>query len=395
MLTGFRARFGRDATRIVRAPGRVNLVGEHVDYAGLPVLPVALGRSVWIASRPAADDRVRVHSLDPAFPAREFQVAPDIPPSGGGDWGDYVKAAAVEVAAAYGVRRGADLLVTADLQAAAGLSSSSALVVASALALLAGSGIAAGRLDLAERLAEAERYVGTRGGGMDQAVCLGARFGHAARISFDPLRIAHLRVPPDWRLVVAFSLAPARKSAGARERYNRLRSEVEAATAALAGRLGLESLPATAAALLAAAGRDAVREALGADPPVQGAGGFRHVLAESARVAEAEEALRDRDIARFGRLMDASHASLRDGLGVSTPELDAIVEIAREAGAAGARLTGAGMGGSAVALCSAARAADVRAALAERFYAGRVSGRAVEDVLFEAVPGAGARVRRL
>jgi len=373
----------------------VNLIGEHVDYAGLPVLPMALQRSVRIAIRGRDDDRVRVATLDAAYPPREFRIGVKVPPYEAGDWGNYVKAAAVEAARTYGSSEGLDALLVSDVPVAAGLSSSAALVIASGLAFLHVAGIAFDRLELADRMAEAERYVGTRGGGMDQAISLCAKEGHASRIEFEPVRVTHVPVPGDWRFVVAFSLETARKSAEVRDAYNRRRDAVVGALAPVARRLGRPPGTTRYPDLLAEHEPGELVEAASGVLGAEELARFRHVVTEAARTRAAEAALRAGDAAAFGRLMDASHESLREDFEVSTEALDAIVATAREAGAAGARLTGAGMGGCAVALCRADRADAVREALAGSFYAQRSWTGDLSDHLFIAVPSAGASIRRL
>src|SRR5262245_50531180 len=166
----FRAHFGDPTgTRVARAPGRVNLIGEHIDYNDLPVLPMALQRDVALLCRPRADAVVRLANVDERFAPRGFEVSRAIEPFARGDWGNYSKAAAQALARDLGIARGMDAVVSATLPAAAGLSSSAALVVASALAILAANERELDPLALAELCADAERYVGTRSGGMDQA----------------------------------------------------------------------------------------------------------------------------------------------------------------------------------------------------------------------------------
>ena len=201
---------------VVRAPGRANLIGEHIDYNDLSVLPMAIDRCIVLMARPRPDRTVRIHNVDPRFDSLTFELSDAITPASQGDWGNYVRAAAQAVCQDHPGVRGMDAVVGSDLPAAAGLSSSSALVVASALALLHAGDLPIDREALMGRLAEAERYVGLRGGGMDQAICLGGRAGTAARIQFDPLALKTVDIPPEWRFVVASSLVPARKSAEAR-----------------------------------------------------------------------------------------------------------------------------------------------------------------------------------
>jgi galactokinase len=383
------------ATHLVQAPGRVNLMGDHIDYNGLPVLPIAIQRRVFLLYRERDDATVRLVNADERYPAREFVLSETIEPSPEGDWSNYVKAAARALAQRFDVRRGFDAAVGSDIPTAAGLSSSSALVVAGALAVLHVNEIWVDRMELAELLAAAEHYVGTRGGGMDQAICLAARRHSASRIDFGPLRLTAHPIPPEWHFVVAFSLMPAEKSGVARETYNTRVRECREALTRVAEALGLtgrvDSYPALmaerpVAALIETA--DAVLE----DPLARR---FRHVLTEAERVRRAERALLAYDLRGFGRLMSDSHHSLRDDFEVSRPELDELVDISTRAGAAGARLTGAGLGGCIIALCPVVRAPRVLDALARRYYAERGAQEPLEQILFVAEPSGGASVAPL
>lgn len=345
----FEDRFpGHPPAFLVRAPGRVNLIGEHTDYNGLPVFPMALHRAVTITLRPREDELVRLKNLDPSFPPREFEIADRIEPSADGDWVNYAKAAAQALAGRFQIRRGFDGLVESAVPHAAGLASSSALVVASALAILAANEIEPDRIELMDLCARAERYVGTHSGGMDQAICFGALPGNAALIEFDPLRLRQTPIPPDWRFVVANSFVEAKKSGAARKAYN---SRVEECRQALAY---LDPDAKSFADLLLRVPAARVL-ALAADLPDMLHRRVRHLVTEAGRVEDARVAMIEHDFERFGRAMDASHASLRDDYEVSTRELDGLVEAAREHGAAGARLTGAGFGGCVVALCKGPR----------------------------------------
>jgi galactokinase len=389
----FAARFGGRHQGVARAPGRVNLIGEHIDYHELPVLPMALTRSVRLAFRARDDDRVVVVNEATPLGERSFVLSDEPLPGPQGDWGNYLLAAA-GVARAFGVRRGLDAVLSSDLPAAAGLSSSSALVVGTAMALLSASEIEVPRLELAAALARGERFVGTEGGGMDQAVSVGARSGHALRIDFAPLRWRAVPWPADWRVVVAHSGVTAEKSAGAQQAYNRRRSESEEARLAVVRGLGPGGPEADDAGYRTLLATYAPAELLDAGGRVLDEvhlRRFRHVVTEAARVEQAEVALRAGDIARLGALLVASHASLRDDYEVSHPRLDALVEAALAAGAKGARLTGAGFGGCVVALTDATAAAAVRTAV----------GRALEGLgvppasalVFVADPSSGAEVR--
>jgi galactokinase len=281
------------------APARVNLIGEHIDYHGLDVLPIAIRRGIRVRFAVRPDRRIQARSLGP-WGSRGFEWTRDLAPAAPGDWENYLRAAAKTVAERWGIGAGIDAEIESDVPPAAGLSSSSALFVAFTLALLAANGWRAEFADLMEILPEGERFVGTRGGAMDHAALLGSRTGYASRISFEPLRLQHIPVPPDWAFLVAHSLRTAEKSAGVREVYNARRL---AGTTAL-GKLGLATY------------RD-VRTAAALDglAPEERAS-FLHVTSEARRVALAVEAMERGDAVRFGGLLLESHQSLRDGLRV-------------------------------------------------------------------------------
>jgi galactokinase len=371
----------------------VNLMGDHIDYNGLSVLPMALQRRVSVLYRERDDANVRVATTAQGYAACEFKLSRTIKPYKAGDWGNYAKAAVQGLVERFEIRRGFDAVVHSDIPEAAGLSSSSALVVAFALAVLhANDHEEAERLELAELLAEAEHYVGTRGGGMDQAICLAARRQSASRIDFNPLRLTAHPIAPEWNFIIAFSLVRAEKSGPARETYNMRTRECREALRRVTEALGVAEKVDSYPALMR---RRRVRELLrAAGPALDGTlmHRFRHVVTEAERVNKAAEALAAYDLRGFGRLMTASHTSLRDDFEVSSPELDELVDIATHAGAAGARLTGAGLGGCVVALCPQERVDKVMKRLKNRFYDCREYDGPLEDILFVAAPSGGAEV---
>ncbi len=379
----------------MRAPGRVNLMGDHIDYNGLSVLPMALQRHVSVLYRERDDATVRIASTDPQYPPREFVLSLSIDPFEGGDWGNYAKAAGQALAQSFNIERGFDAVVHSDIPVAAGLSSSSALVVANTLAMLHANDVWTNRMELAELLAEAEHYVGTRGGGMDQAICLAARNHSASRIDFHPLRLTAHLIPPEWNFIVAFSLVRAEKSGVARDTYNARTRECREALERVIEAEGLAGRVDSYAALMAEYRPAALLRSASETLDDSLMRRFRHVVTEAARVRRAEKALAAYDLRGFGHLMSESHRSLRDDFEVSCPELDELVEIAEHAGAAGARLTGAGLGGCVVALCSDKRTKKVRKALADRYYAKRPIEGNLEDQLFVAEPSGGASVTAL
>jgi galactokinase len=434
LVRAFHTRFGRRAEVAVRAPARVNIIGEHTDYNGLPVLPMAIERQVLIAAARRDDRRVQLENCDARFGPRNYQLQAGIRRFAAGDWGNYHKAAAQGLLAAIGpdVLRGGDFLVSGDIPPGAGLSSSSALVVGSALAVLAINDRSLPPLQLAELTATAERYVGTQSGGMDQAVCLLAEAGHALRIDFDPLGARPVALPPGYRIVVCHSLVEAEKSGAARAAYNSRVAECRLACRVLDCLLGtslprpltafgdlrrlfpdrsladfvavLESaLPARPMRLEEIAARVALPiehlAALVGDTSHAGATyalvqRARHVLTEAERVEQAEAALAAGDWLELSGLINASHASCRDDFGVSGPALEALVAAGRAAGATGARLTGAGFGGCTINLVPSADASLFTTLIERSFYKNRPVARR-GDHCFPVSPCPGASVMRI
>ena len=392
----FTQHFGPIAPRYVtRAPGRVNLIGEHTDYNGLPVFPMTIQRGIEVYFALRDDPTVRLANADRQFPPSTFEVSTEIAPDGPGAWANYAKAAAQALARRHGGLHGVDAVVNSDLPIAAGLSSSSALTVAWALTLLRSNDLEMESLDLMDLVAKGERYVGTHGGGMDQAVCIGGRANTALKIDFEPLRLTPTTVPKEWRFVVASSMVRAEKSGAARDAYNRRVDEcgkaIEAVAHGLKEAAGVASYP----ALLERWDLETLLEAadkLLSDPIRKR---FRHVVSEAGRVEAAREAMLAADAETFGALMRDSHESLRDDYEVSHAALDELVGIATTAGAHGARLTGAGLGGCIVALCLENRVQAVVDALRSGFYGPRgVSDPLVEHLII-AEPSNGATVEAL
>jgi galactokinase len=394
----FRERFEREPTIAVRAPGRVNLIGEHIDYCGLSVLPMALTQAIHMLVAPRVDDRVRILNVDPRFGEIRFRVDPAIEPGPPGHWENYAKAAAQALARREGASRGFDAVLASNIPVAMGLSSSSALTVATGLAVNSVNRVGLAIPVMGEAMAQAERYVGTQGGGMDQAISLGAVKGSASRVDFDPLRLSPVPIPSDWRFVVASSLVSAEKSGTSQQAYNERTRDVTAALdqvwSVSRGGDGDEDESPTYKALIQQSNWDLLSVGAQTLPP-ELFRRFRHVVTEAGRVEAAIDALTDEDMDAFGALMNASHESLRDDYEVSGSELDTLVELARGAGAAGARLTGAGFGGCVVALTHKSRLQDVVAELSDRFYEPRGMAPGAGPHLFEARPGAGASVKRL
>jgi galactokinase len=393
LQAAFASQFGSpSATHLVRAPGRVNLIGDHTDYNGLPVFPMAIQREIQILLRPRSDDTVRVANVDPEFSAREFRLSRAIDPYPPGDWGNYLKSAGQALSGRLRSPLGFDGVVASDVPVAAGLSSSSALVIASALAIQQSSGASLEVLELAALMAAGERCVGTRGGGMDQAICLAAEEGSAIRMDFDPLRLTPVAVPQGWQFIVAYSLERAAKAASARQLYNQRVRECRLASETLADHLGVLPGPRLYPRLLIHTSEEDLLSAAGQALTGDLHRRLRHVITESCRVDQAQRAMAAADIVAFGGLMLESHSSLRDDYEVSCEPLDRLVEISTTAGARGARLTGAGLGGCIIALTEDETVNGVVEALAREFYASRSFDGQLEDQLFVAHPSGGASV---
>jgi galactokinase len=336
VAAAFRERTGRDPDGVWAAPGRVNLIGEHTDYNDGFVLPAAIDRLVLAAAGRRDGGRLRLWSLQTQPPA-DLNLA-EVGPGRVGGWAAYPAGVAWALRRAGVELGGADLVVDGDVPAGAGLSSSAALECATATALADLHGAGLDRVTLAGLARRAENeVVGVPSGVMDQMVSMLARAGHALFLDTRSLETEHVPLPLEAAglcLAVIDTRSGHRLVEGA---YADRRAACEAAAATL-------GLPALRDATLEQV--EAAATALG-DPGLRRA---RHVVTENARVLEAVAELRAGDLDRLGPLLAASHASLRDDYEVSSPELDTAVEAAVAAGAIGARMTGAGFGGSAIAL---------------------------------------------
>ena len=327
--------FGRTPVGIVRAPGRVNLIGEHTDYNDGFVLPCAIGGETRIAWAPRDDGQVEVVATDFDDQTDTFALDEPIAHHSEGGWRDYVRAMASVVAAAFPDIGGASLAIASSLSRGVGLSSSASLEVAIGHALLARSGLSAEASAIALLAQKAENdFIGVRCGIMDQLASAASVAQHALMIDCRSLVTRPVAIPRDIAIAIVHSGVVRGLVDG---QYNQRRTECEAAALAM----GVAALRDADLALLDAT-----------DMPEIVRARARHVISENARVLAMAESLASGDLARSGALMAESHASMRDDFAITVPAIDQLVEIAHGAigGQGGARMTGGGFGGAVVAL---------------------------------------------
>jgi galactokinase len=371
----FAERYGAIPT-ICRAPGRVNLIGEHTDYNDGFVMPAALDLYTYVAVSPRSDRRLRVYSENLGDMCDlDLDL---IRPGSSGHWSDYV-AGVAGVLESYGYRlRGADLAILSDVPLGAGLSSSAALEVSTALALLSNSEVSVDFTTIAKMCQKAEHlYAEMRCGIMDQFISCHGRAGHALLLDCRSLDSQLFPIPRHVRLMLCNTMVRHEHASGG---YNTRRHECEdglrALTAVLPGIRALRDVTLDHLENHSDHLNDVIYKRL------------RHVVTENDRVKRAATALETGDIREFGRLMADSHRSLRDDYGVSASELDLMVELANDQeGVYGARMTGGGFGGCTINLVEAAHAQEVQRRL-ELDYQAR-TGLRPTILICEASDGAG------
>jgi galactokinase len=344
------ARCGCDAA-LVRAPGRVNLIGEHTDYNDGFVLPIAIDLDVRKAITPRPDRIVRLYSLD--FQSETVFDLDNVQRDEQAEWGNYVRGMAVELTKAGMLLRGMDGVVQGNVPIASGLSSSAAMEVAAGLALCAVSQQTVEPPHLAQLAQAAENhYMGVRTGIMDQFASRMGHPGHALFLDCRSLEYDLIPIPDETYLFVVADSRQSRELAGSA--YNERRAQCEAAAAELT-----KHLP-NVRALRDVSPADLERYGDRLDPVIRKRA--RHVVTENDRTLKAVEALRAKDWQTFGALMNDSHDSLRDDYEVSSVALDTLVNAARAVeGCIGSRLTGAGFGGCTVSLVEQPRVDEFRA----------------------------------
>ena len=335
-INAFRSRFGAEPAFVARAPGRVNLIGEHTDYNEGFVLPIAIDRAVWIALRPRPDGQVVLHSIN--FGDQDIFDLGALHHDDSG-WIEYVKGVAWALQEEGYDLSGWEGVVVGDVPVGAGLSSSAALEMAVTRAFATVSNLPWDIETMAKVAQRAENeWVGINSGIMDQMISAGGKYNHALLIDCRSLTTELVPLPLEAAVVV---MDTGTRRSLVDSAYNQRREQCESAAAFL----GVPAL------------RDVdmnTFEAKGSSLEGTIRRRTRHVISENERTWQAVTAMRQGDTTQLGRLMNGSHTSLRDDFEVSSDELNMIVSIAKQhTGCYGARMTGAGFGGCAIALVQA------------------------------------------
>jgi galactokinase len=377
----FEKSFGAPCT-IFRAPGRVNLIGEHTDYNDGYVMPAAITFDTLVACAETDRGNISIQSLQEpqaaTFPIRESKPQP------AHNWTDYVRGVLIQLENEGLIIRGANLLIDGQVPIGAGLSSSAALEVATALALLSLSTRSMDHTTIAKLCQRAENeFVGSRCGIMDQFASLHGRAGNALLLDCRSLGLRFIPLPENVSLVICNTMV---KHSIAHGEYNIRRAECEAGSRYFAQhRKGVRAL------------RDVTEDDLrqhGSGLPDVILRRCRHVLTESARVVAAADALESHDLKHFGELMYESHRSLKDDFEVSCSELDIMVEqAAMLPGVYGARMTGGGFGGCTINLVESTRARAFGGQIAEAYE--RATKIRPDVYITRAAPGAGPAIGSL
>lgn len=421
--------FSSQPELIARAPGRVNIIGEHIDYCGYGVFPIAIENAITILLGKNQKAEMNFRNIQSekyhefsckALPASELTIE-------GVSWYNYLLCGikgVLEHAPASTDILGMNILVSGTIPPGAGLSSSSALVCCAALAVNAALKCGLSKEDLAKICARSERYIGTEGGGMDQAISLLAVESKAMHIQFNPLRLESVELPKGVKFIVVNSYVESNKAVG--NEFNTRVTECRVAAQVLSKLHGLEwrevrtlgqlqeKLQLSLSDMMKLVETKLHKEpysreevlgiletnndefvSLSLSAKTKASTEFviykraKHVYSEADRVLLFSHVCRLGDVSQLGQLMTASHHSCRDDYECSCKELDRICDLSLKAGALGARLTGAGWGGCAVVLVMEELAEAVMKIIRENFFVGERAGKGEKGV-FVTVPSAGA-----
>lgn len=455
--------FGQSPHVYARSPGRVNLIGEHIDYEGYSVLPMAIRQDTIVAIRKHDSNEpqklLRIANVNsdkyslctyPADPLQEVDLKNH-------KWGhyficgykgfyEYAKLKGIDVGEPVGL----DVIVDGTVPTGSGLSSSAAFVCSSTIAIMASIGVNMPKKEIAQLTCECERYIGTQSGGMDQAISVMAKTGFAELIDFNPIRATDVQLPAGGTFVIAHSLAESQKAVTAAVNYNNRVVECRLAAILLGIKLGMEPQEAISSvktlsdveglciSFASTHGSSdpvlAVKELLHEEPytnedienitkekletifatsptsldVLRAAKCYKlhlraaHVYSEAKRVHAFRDTvlseLSDEDmLKKLGDLMNESHHSCSVLYECSCPELEELVKICRDNGALGARLTGAGWGGCAVALVKESLVPQFILNLKEQFYQSRIDRGTISKndlglFIFASKPSSGAAI---
>ncbi|KAJ1414319.1 Ribosomal protein S5 domain 2-type fold, subgroup [Sesbania bispinosa] len=452
--------FGHPPQLFARSPGRVNLIGEHIDYEGYSVLPMAIRQDTIVAIRKNEGQNVlRIANLnDQVYATCTYAADPnqalDLKNHTWGHYficgykgfNDYAKSKGVDVGQPVGL----DVLVDGTVPTGSGLSSSAAFVCSSTIAIMAAFGVNFPKKEVAQLTCECERHIGTQSGGMDQAISVMGKAGFAELIDFNPIRATDVKLPAGGTFVIAHSLAESQKAVTAATNYNNRVLECNLASIVLGIKLGMKpqeaiskvkTLSDVEALCVSFAGSRnssdpviAVKEFLKEEPytadeieqitgekltstfsrnpayldVIKVAKQYKlhqraaHVYSEANRVHAfkdivSSELSEEEKLKKLGGLMNQSHHSCSVLYECSCPELEELVNICRENGALGARLTGAGWGGCAVALVKEDIVPQFIRNLKERFYQARINKGVITEnnvdlYVFASKPSIGAAI---
>jgi galactokinase len=347
----FASVYGGQPTLVARAPGRVNLIGEHTDYNDGFVLPCAIGPANMIGASKRNDNEIHIVAADFGDTTDSFDLSAITKSEQG--WADYVRGMVDALQKAGFALTGANLAIAGNLPKGAGLSSSASLEVAVGQAMMALAGSEIDRTLLAQIAQSAEcNFVGTRCGIMDQLISAQGKAGHALLIDCRSLELTDASIPDDVAIIIVHSGVTRGLVEG---HYNERRRQCEAAAQAM----GMAALRDANLDMLESAKLDSVTKRRA-----------RHVITENQRTLDAAAALAKSDLKTLGQLMGESHASMRDDFEITVPPIDRLVDIMQAAigEEGGARMTGGGFGGACVAVLPVNRVAQVRAAVEREYH---------------------------
>uniref|UniRef100_A0AAZ3QVX5 N-acetylgalactosamine kinase n=1 Tax=Oncorhynchus tshawytscha TaxID=74940 RepID=A0AAZ3QVX5_ONCTS len=433
----FEKKYGEAPLFYAQAPGRVNLIGEHIDYCGYAVLPMAIEQSILAAVTVNDSKKIYLANTEPKYKdftvsSEDIEIDKDNP-----QWYYYFLCGVKGIQVSHHLGKvplsGMKCVVDGTIPASSGLSSSSALVCCAALLTMEVNHKSLNKVALAEISAKCERYIGTEGGGMDQSISFLAEEGTAKLIEFHPLRASDVRLPEGAVFVISNCCVEMNKAATSH--FNIRVVECRIATKMLAKARGLEwgrllklsqvqtELEASLEEMLRLVAevlhpepysREEVCKVLGItteqlctdllSPNTQHVAQFklyqraRHVYGEAARVLRFKSVCDEapsapNGVQRLGDLMKQSHASCRDLYECSCPELDQLVEICLQSGAVGSRLTGAGWGGCAVSMVPTEKVESFLKSVRELYYTADPRRAELEKhSLFVTKPGGGAAI---